>query len=31
MAWVAADLFLIPAFIYVYRRLKRQVLTSAVS
>ena len=31
MAWVAADLFLIPAFIYVYRRLKRQVLTRAVS
>lgn len=31
MAWIAADLFLIPAFIYVYRRLKRQVLTSAVA
>ena len=30
MAWIAADLFLIPAFIYVYRRLKRQVLTSVV-
>lgn len=24
-AWVAADLFLIPAFIWVYRRMKRQV------
>ena len=23
MAWIAADLFLVPAFIYVYRRLKR--------
>ena len=23
LAWIAADLFLIPAFIYVYRRLKR--------
>ena len=31
MAWIAADLFLIPAFIYVYRRLKRQVLTSVVA
>ena len=31
MAWIAADLFLIPAFIYVYLRLKRQVLTSAVA
>lgn len=31
MAWIAADLFLIPAFIYVYRRLKRQMLTSAVA
>lgn len=28
MAWVAADLFLIPAFFYVYRRLKKQVMTS---
>lgn len=26
MAWVAADLFLIPAFFYVYRRLKKQVM-----
>lgn len=26
-AWVAADLFLIPAFIYVYRRLKKQIAT----
>ncbi|RHJ83216.1 MATE family efflux transporter [Parabacteroides sp. AM08-6] len=25
-AWVAADLFLIPAFIYVYKRLKRQII-----
>lgn len=25
MAWVAADLFLIPAFIYVYSRLKRNL------
>ena len=25
MAWVAADLFLIPAFAWVYRRMKRQV------
>ena len=24
VAWVAADLFLVPAFIYVYRRLKRR-------
>lgn len=24
-AWVAADLFLIPAFVWVYRRMKRQV------
>ena len=24
-AWVAADLFLVPAFIYVYRRLKKTV------
>ena len=31
MAWVAADLFLIPAFIFVYRRLKKQVLTNSVS
>lgn len=23
-AWVAADLFLVPAFVYVYRRLKRE-------
>lgn len=28
MAWVAADLFLIPAFFYVYRRLKKQVMTN---
>lgn len=27
LAWVAADLFLIPAFIYVYRRLRKQMLT----
>lgn len=27
LAWVAADLFLIPAFIYVYRRLKRTDLS----
>lgn len=26
MAWIAADLFLVPAFIYVYKRLKRQYL-----
>jgi Na+-driven multidrug efflux pump len=25
-AWVAADLFLVPAFIYVYRKMKRQLL-----
>lgn len=31
MAWVAADLFLIPAFIYVYRRLKKQVFTNPVA
>ena len=31
LAWVAADLFLIPAFIFVYRRLKRQVLTKTVT
>ena len=29
MAWIAADLFLVPAFIYVYRRLRRQVLTNS--
>lgn len=28
MAWIAADLFLVPAFIYVYRKLKRQVFTN---
>lgn len=27
-AWIAADLFLIPAFIYVYRRLKKMVALS---
>ncbi|MDR0891674.1 MAG: MATE family efflux transporter [Mediterranea sp.] len=27
-AWVAADLFLVPAFIYVYKRMKRQLLRS---
>lgn len=27
-AWIAADLFLIPAFIYVYRRLKKMVAHS---
>ena len=27
-AWIAADLFLIPAFIYVYRRLKKLVALS---
>lgn len=26
-AWIAADLFLIPAFVYVYRRLKKSCLT----
>lgn len=31
MAWVAADLFLVPAFIYVYRRLKKQLLTDSVA
>lgn len=31
MAWVAADLFLIPAFIYVYRRLKKQAFTNPVA
>ena len=31
MAWIAADLFLVPAFIYVYRRLKKQVFTSTVT
>lgn len=31
MAWVAADLFLIPAFIYVYHRLKKQVFTNPVA
>lgn len=31
MAWVAADLFLIPAFFYVYRRLKKQVFTNPVA
>lgn len=31
MAWIAADLFLVPAFIYVYRRLKKQVLTDSVA
>ena len=31
MAWIAADLFLVPAFIYVYRRLKKQVFTSTVA
>ena len=29
LAWIAADLFLVPAFIYVYKRLKKQVLTNA--
>ena len=29
MAWIAADLFLVPAFIYVYRRLKKQVFTNS--
>lgn len=29
-AWIAADLFLIPAFIYVYRKLKKQVYTNSV-
>ena len=29
MAWIAADLFLVPAFIYVYKRLKRQVFTNS--
>lgn len=31
MAWIAADLFLVPAFIYVYRRLKKQMLTDSVA
>ena len=26
MAWIAADLFLVPAFIYVYRRLKKELI-----
>lgn len=30
MAWIAADLFLVPAFIYVYRRIKKQVFTNTV-
>lgn len=30
-AWIAADLFLVPAFVYVYRRLKKQVKTSNIS
>ena len=29
-AWVAADAFLVPAFVYVYRRLKKSALTPAV-
>ena len=29
LAWIAADLFLVPAFIYVCKRLKKQVLTNA--
>lgn len=28
-AWIAADLFLVPAFIYVYRRLKKKVTAPA--
>ena len=30
-AWIAADLFLVPAFVYVYRRLKKQLKTSNIS
>ena len=29
LAWIAADLFLVPAFIYVYKRLKNQGVTNA--
>lgn len=31
MAWIAADLFLVPAFIYVYHRLKKQVFTTSLA
>ncbi|MDD3036667.1 MATE family efflux transporter [Bacteroides sp.] len=30
-AWIAADLFLIPAFVYVYRKLKKSCFTQAAS
>lgn len=30
-AWISADLFLVPAFIYVYRRLKKNVAAMAPS
>ena len=30
-AWIAADLFLVPAFVYVYKRLKRKATTQVAS
>ena len=30
-AWIAADLFLVPAFIYVYRKLKKKVTAPSLS
>ena len=31
VAWIAADLFLIPAYIFVYRRLKHKLSLSAAA
>jgi hypothetical protein len=31
LAWVAADLFLIPAFLYVYKKIKKRLDDEKVS